>query len=79
MTLQVIFAAHFPPFRAEHLAAATEPEAVGRDLRAMDGYEGTLPVRCALRLAPLVSYARVNCAMPNGQTSTWTERSGATP
>ncbi len=32
----------------------TEPKKVGEILRALDGYEGTLPVRCALRLAPLL-------------------------
>ena len=35
-------------------AAITEPERVGELLRAIDGYEGSLTVRCALRLAPLV-------------------------
>jgi integrase len=43
-----------PPVRARHLAAVTEPNQVAAILRAIDGYEGTLPVRCALRLAPLV-------------------------
>ncbi len=44
-----------PPFRnKKHLAAVTEPKKVGKLLRLMDTYEGTLPVRCALRLAPLV-------------------------
>ena len=43
-----------PPFRTEHLAAATEPKQFGRVLRAIDGYEGTHVVSCALRLAPLV-------------------------
>ncbi len=37
-----------------HFAAATEPEQIAKILRAMDGYEGSLVVRCALRLAPLV-------------------------
>ncbi len=43
-----------PPVKGEHFAAATEPKRVGELLRAMDGYEGTLTVRFALRLAPLV-------------------------
>ena len=43
-----------PPVKGEHFAATTEPERVAEILRAMDGYEGTLTVRCALRLAPLV-------------------------
>ncbi len=37
-----------------HFAAVTDPRQVGALLRAIDGYEGTLTVRCALRLAPLV-------------------------
>ncbi len=43
-----------PPVKGEHFAATTEPKLVAEILRAMDGYEGTLTVRCALRLAPLV-------------------------
>lgn len=42
------------PVKGEHFAAITEPNRVAEFLRAMDGYVGTLPVRCALRLAPLV-------------------------
>jgi integrase len=43
-----------PPVKVEHFAATTEPKRFAELLRAMDGYEGTLTVRCALRLAPLV-------------------------
>ena len=43
-----------PPVKGKHFAAVTEPEQVGKVLRALDGYQGTLPVRCALRFAPLV-------------------------
>lgn len=43
-----------PPVRVEHLAATTDPKQFARVLRAMDGYEGTAVVGCALRLAPLV-------------------------
>lgn len=43
-----------PPAKGEHFAAVTEPKQVAEILRAMDGYEGSLTVRCALRLAPLV-------------------------
>jgi integrase len=43
-----------PPSRGEHFASITEPKLVAEILRAIDGYEGTLTVRCALRLAPLV-------------------------
>ena len=40
--------------KKSHFAAKTDPESVAGILRAMDGYEGTLTVRCALRLAPLL-------------------------
>ncbi|BAZ94070.1 integrase [Thiohalobacter thiocyanaticus] len=43
-----------PPVKGTHFASVTEPKKVAEVLRALDGYEGTLPVRCALRLAPLV-------------------------
>ncbi len=43
-----------PPVKGTHFAATTEPKRVAEILRAMDGYEGTLTVRCALRLAPLI-------------------------
>jgi integrase len=43
-----------PPVKSEHLAATTDPKQLAEILRAMDGYEGTLTVRCALRLAPLL-------------------------
>ena len=42
------------PVKAKHFAAVTEPEQLAGILRALDSYEGTLVVRCALRLAPLV-------------------------
>jgi integrase len=43
-----------PPAKGEHFAATTEPARIAEILRAIDGYQGTLTVRCALRLAPLV-------------------------
>ena len=43
-----------PSVRGEHFASITEPSAVGALLRAIDGFRGTFPVQCALRLAPLV-------------------------
>jgi integrase len=43
-----------PPVKGEHFAAITEPKRAAELLRALDGYQGTLTVRCALRLAPLV-------------------------
>ena len=44
----------FPPVKRRHFAAITDPKEVGPLLRLLDGYAGTLPVRCALRLAPLL-------------------------
>lgn len=43
-----------PPAKGEHFAATTDPKQLARILRAMEGYEGSLVVQCALRLAPLV-------------------------
>lgn len=43
-----------PPVKGTHFASVTEPNKVAEVLRALDDYEGTLTVRCALRLAPLV-------------------------
>lgn len=43
-----------PLVTSTHLAATTDPKQVAEILRAMDGYEGTLTLRCALRLAPLL-------------------------
>jgi len=43
-----------PPVKSTHFAAVTEPNQVAEVLRAIDSYEGTLIVRCALHLAPLV-------------------------
>jgi len=41
------------PVKGGHLAAITKPDAIGQLLRAMDGYQGGVIIRCALRLAPL--------------------------
>ena len=43
-----------PPFKGEHFAAVTDPKQAAELLRTLDGYQGTLTVACALRLAPLV-------------------------
>lgn len=43
-----------PPTTTQHMAAFTEPKDVAELLRAIDSFNGTLTVRCALRLAPLV-------------------------
>lgn len=38
----------------QHRAAITDPKKVAELLRAIDGYQGSLVAKCALRLAPLV-------------------------
>jgi len=43
-----------PPVKGEHFAAITAPDSLATILRAFEGYNGTLPVRCALRLMPLL-------------------------
>jgi len=42
------------PVKKSHHAAITDPKGVGELLRAIDGYQGYLVTKCALRLAPLV-------------------------
>ncbi|HYA43659.1 MAG TPA: integrase arm-type DNA-binding domain-containing protein [Syntrophobacteraceae bacterium] len=42
-----------PPVQENHHAALTEPREVAELLRAIDGYKGTFPVICALKLAPM--------------------------
>ena len=43
-----------PPVKGGHFAALTEPKKIGPLLRVLDNYKGSLIVRYALRLAPLV-------------------------
>lgn len=43
-----------PPVKSNHLSGITDPKKVGGLLRAIDGYQGSLVTRCALRLAPLL-------------------------
>lgn len=43
-----------PAVKPKHLAAITDPSSIGALLRSIDGYQGTLVTKCALRLAPLV-------------------------
>jgi len=43
-----------PMPKEKHRAAVTDPKAIGPLLRAMHEYHGSVIVRCALRLAPLV-------------------------
>jgi len=42
------------PVQERHHPSITDPKRVGELLRAIDGFSGTLPVACALRLAPLL-------------------------
>lgn len=42
------------PVKKKHLAAVVDPKRVGELLLEIHAYEGTMPVQCALRLAPLV-------------------------
>ena len=44
-----------PPVSRRHMSAITEPAKVGELLRAIDGYDGSLIVKCALRMLPLVA------------------------
>ena len=46
-----------PPVKGEHFAAITEPKRAAELLRAIDGYQGTLTVRCALRLQQSMAWA----------------------
>lgn len=43
-----------PPTVVKHMAAITEPTKAAELLRAIDGFNGTFVVQCALRLAPLL-------------------------
>jgi integrase len=43
-----------PPVRTKHMSSVTDPTLVGPLLRMLHGYEGTLTVQCALKLAPLL-------------------------
>ncbi|EIT69977.1 MULTISPECIES: tyrosine-type recombinase/integrase [Hydrocarboniphaga] len=42
------------PWKPEHYPSITEPKAIGGLLRAIDGFSGTFPVACALKLAPML-------------------------
>lgn len=42
-----------PPARHTHFASVTNPQEVAALLRALDGFQGTFVVQCALRLAPM--------------------------
>jgi integrase len=42
------------PVNVAHFPSITEPKAIGELIRAIQGYEGFFPTKCALRLAPLL-------------------------
>jgi integrase len=43
-----------PPAKHKHFAAITDPNKVAGLLRAIDSYQGSFVIKCALRLAPLL-------------------------
>lgn len=43
-----------PPATETHFASITDPAKVAEMLRAFDGFSGTFPVLCALKLAPML-------------------------
>jgi integrase len=43
-----------PPVKYGHMAAPTDPKDVAPLLRAIDGFEGSFVVKCAMQLAPLL-------------------------
>ncbi len=42
-----------PPTRPKNMAAITSPDKIGELMRAIEGYQGNLITRCALKMAPL--------------------------
>ena len=43
-----------PPVKSKRFASITDPKAIGKLLRDLDGYQGSFVTICALKLAPLV-------------------------
>jgi len=43
-----------PPVKNNHMAAPTDPKLLAPLLRAIDGYEGSFVVKCAMLLAPIL-------------------------
>lgn len=43
-----------PPVKGNHFAAPTDPKDVAPILRAIDGFEGSFVVKCAMQLAPIL-------------------------
>ncbi|WP_411725404.1 tyrosine-type recombinase/integrase [Methyloglobulus sp.] len=65
-----------PTAKGGHFASMTDPKQVAPLLRAIDGFNGTLIVKSAMQLAPLVLSGRVNCVMQNGRILTLMLRNG---
>lgn len=66
-----------PPYRKKHFPAITTPEKVGHLMRVIDDYRGSLVVRCAFRLSPLVmlrpsELAGAEWSEIDFETETWT-------
>lgn len=66
-----------PPPTEKHFASITEPAKVAEMLRAFEGFSGTFPVLCALKLSPWCLSDPANFAGPNGRKSTSRKRNGA--
>lgn len=49
-----------PPVKSTHFAAQTNPQQFAQLLKVINSYEGTLIVRCALRLAPYYLFVLVS-------------------
>lgn len=43
-----------PPAKRKHFSTITDPKLIGGLLRAIEGYEGSLPVKCALKLGAML-------------------------
>lgn len=54
MALPPTCSEHWPRQKKKHLAVITDPMKVAELLRAIDGYDRSLIVKSALRLAPIV-------------------------
>jgi len=64
------------PVQKTHFAAITDPAKVAELLRAIEGYSGSLPVRCALQLSPLLfqrpgELRQAEWTEVNLETGTW--------
>lgn len=67
-----------PPVKGGHFAATLEPRRLAEILEAMNGYQGTLVVRAALRLAPMLFVRPGELRRAEWPGTTSSKRSGAT-